>query len=187
MKIKAIETEYKGYKFRSRLEARWAVFFDEMNILWEYEKEGYELENGDKYLPDFWIYFDKTKECFNGIGYFIEIKAQEPTEKEREKLLLLSKIMELPTCCFYNLNYKSFSMASYYMGKCKIYNGIYDPEWIGITGPTDKKDMFQFEYLPFGYNFLSMPDRININKISDSLKKAMSARFEYKTKDDTNG
>lgn len=25
--IKAIETEYKGYRFRSRLEARWAVFF----------------------------------------------------------------------------------------------------------------------------------------------------------------
>ena len=26
--IKAIETYYKGYRFRSRLEARWAVFFD---------------------------------------------------------------------------------------------------------------------------------------------------------------
>lgn len=25
-KIKAIQTEYKGYLFRSRLEARWAVF-----------------------------------------------------------------------------------------------------------------------------------------------------------------
>ena len=25
--IKAIETEYDGHKFRSRLEARWAVFF----------------------------------------------------------------------------------------------------------------------------------------------------------------
>lgn len=29
MTIKAIDTIYKGYKFRSRLEARWAVFFDE--------------------------------------------------------------------------------------------------------------------------------------------------------------
>ena len=26
MEIKAIETEYNGYKFRSRLEARWARF-----------------------------------------------------------------------------------------------------------------------------------------------------------------
>ena len=30
--IKAIETEYNGYKFRSRLEARWAVFFDALGV-----------------------------------------------------------------------------------------------------------------------------------------------------------
>lgn len=45
MTIKAIETSYKGYRFRSRLEARWAVFFDALGIEWEYEKEGYELPN----------------------------------------------------------------------------------------------------------------------------------------------
>ena len=39
--IKAIETIYNGYRFRSRLEARWAVFFDEIGIKYEYEKEGY--------------------------------------------------------------------------------------------------------------------------------------------------
>ena len=30
--IKAIETVYDGHKFRSRLEARWAVFFNNANI-----------------------------------------------------------------------------------------------------------------------------------------------------------
>ncbi len=30
--IKAIETRYKGYRFRSRLEARWAVFFDALSV-----------------------------------------------------------------------------------------------------------------------------------------------------------
>ena len=39
--MKAIETEYKGYKFRSRLEARWAIFFDACGVRWEYEPEGY--------------------------------------------------------------------------------------------------------------------------------------------------
>lgn len=43
MSIQAIETVYKGYHFRSRLEARWAVFFDTLGIEWEYEKEGYDL------------------------------------------------------------------------------------------------------------------------------------------------
>ena len=36
--IKAIETIYNGYRFRSRLEARWAVFFDEMGIKYEWQK-----------------------------------------------------------------------------------------------------------------------------------------------------
>lgn len=53
--IKAIETRYKGYRFRSRLEARWAVFFDALHIPWEYEKEGFDLGSAGRYLPDFWL------------------------------------------------------------------------------------------------------------------------------------
>jgi hypothetical protein len=52
--IKAIETQYKGYRFRSRLEARWAVFFDAAEIDWQYEPEGFQLKDG-WYLPDFWL------------------------------------------------------------------------------------------------------------------------------------
>lgn len=51
--IKAIETKYKGYRFRSRLEARWAVFFDTLGIKWEYESEGFNLGKAGFYLPDF--------------------------------------------------------------------------------------------------------------------------------------
>ena len=54
--MKVIETEYKGYRFRSRLEARWAVFFDACGVRWEYEPEGYELNNGQQYLPDFLLH-----------------------------------------------------------------------------------------------------------------------------------
>ena len=53
--IKPIETKYKGYRFRSRLEARWAVFFDHCGIKYEYEHEGFELSSGEKYLPDFYL------------------------------------------------------------------------------------------------------------------------------------
>lgn len=52
MTIKAIETRYKGYRFRSRLEARWAVFFDGVGIQWEYESEGFDTGSA-RYLPDF--------------------------------------------------------------------------------------------------------------------------------------
>lgn len=51
-RIKAIETRYAGCRFRSRLEARWAVFFNTLSIRWEYEPEGFVVD-GRPYLPDF--------------------------------------------------------------------------------------------------------------------------------------
>ena len=55
MDIKPIETFYNGYHFRSRLEARWAVFFDAIGQKYEYEPQGYTLSDGTKYLPDFYL------------------------------------------------------------------------------------------------------------------------------------
>lgn len=43
MGLKAIKTEYKGYLFKSRLDARWAVFLDALGADWEYEPERYDL------------------------------------------------------------------------------------------------------------------------------------------------
>lgn len=52
--IQAIETVYKGCKFRSRLEARWAVFFETLGLRWNYEPEGFRLSKR-LYLPDFFL------------------------------------------------------------------------------------------------------------------------------------
>lgn len=68
--IKAIQTKYKGYHFRSRLEARWAVFFDALGIEWEYEPEGFELSDGTRYLPDFWLASHNPKSK----GSYVEVK-----------------------------------------------------------------------------------------------------------------
>lgn len=64
--IQAIPTMYRGVQFRSRLEARWAVFFDALGVEWHYEHEGYQLPSG-WYLPDFWL--PKLRG-----GCFVEIK-----------------------------------------------------------------------------------------------------------------
>lgn len=50
----AIPTEYKGYQFRSRLEARWAAFFDAVGWPWDYEP----IDLGG-YIPDFVLKFYK--------------------------------------------------------------------------------------------------------------------------------
>lgn len=63
--IKPIETYYNGYRFRSRLEARWAVFFDALGVRYEYEPEGFELGDREYYLPDFYL---------NDFELYIEIK-----------------------------------------------------------------------------------------------------------------
>jgi hypothetical protein len=79
--IRAIETHYNGYRFRSRLEARWAVFLDTLGVDWEYEKEGYDLGEAGRYLPDFWL---------SKHGYWVEIKGQEPGLDERKKMETLA-------------------------------------------------------------------------------------------------
>jgi hypothetical protein len=58
--IQAIETRYAGCRFRSRLEARWAVVFDQLGIEWEYEPEGFETSAGP-YLPDFRVRIPQIK------------------------------------------------------------------------------------------------------------------------------
>ena len=54
--IPAIETFYRGCRFRSRLEARWAVFFQTLGLSWEYEPEGFTLSTKVPYLPDFLVH-----------------------------------------------------------------------------------------------------------------------------------
>lgn len=51
-RIRPIATRYSGFLFRSRLEARWAVFFDKLGIKWLYEPQGFDVD-GRPYLPDF--------------------------------------------------------------------------------------------------------------------------------------
>ena len=76
--LKAIQTEYKGYLFRSRLEARWAVFFDSCGVKWEYEPEGYDLGDGIHYLPDFLLHGVTVNHGYyrKNCDIYVEVKGQ---------------------------------------------------------------------------------------------------------------
>lgn len=65
--IPAIETRAYGCRFRSRLEARWAVFFTEAGFDWEYEPEGVMTPTGG-YLCDFRVTGP------NGVHVWVEVK-----------------------------------------------------------------------------------------------------------------
>lgn len=81
MLVKPIETRYAGCHFRSRLEARWAVFFDRLGVAWEYEEQGYEVGRTDgrtvRYLPDFYL---------PDLGTHVEVKGRLD-EKDLDKLV----------------------------------------------------------------------------------------------------
>lgn len=52
--VKSIPTTYRDVEYRSRLEAKWAAFFDQLG--WQHT---YEPFDGDGYLPDFLIHGDR--------------------------------------------------------------------------------------------------------------------------------
>lgn len=73
--LRVLPTPYAGYTFRSRTEARWAVFLDHLDIKWDYEREGFEF-NGERYLPDFWL---------PELDTWLEVKGVIPTHAEQRK------------------------------------------------------------------------------------------------------
>jgi hypothetical protein len=80
--MEAIQTFYNNRYFRSRQEARWAVFFDVLGIIWEYEIEGFVLDDGRYYLPNFFLpEFD----------VFMEVKPRYILESELDKVIKFSE------------------------------------------------------------------------------------------------
>jgi len=160
--IKAIETKHKGYRFRSRLEARWAVFFDALELEWEYEKEGYETTNG-KYLPDFYF---PTLDCF------AEVKPKEFTVTEYKKCLELPRPCIMldkphPTACLYYVANASEEMGARYKQETNYGEG-----WgLVVLNMSQRKKRLWF---CFGEGF----DEYYIYE-AEAEEAAKSARFEY--------
>jgi hypothetical protein len=87
--MRPIETEYGGRLYRSRLEARWAVFWDAMWIRFDYEPDGYSLPSG-WYLTDFLLLTVPSFTGRFGRGFWVEIKPEgQPT---RRTLRLMSEL-----------------------------------------------------------------------------------------------
>lgn len=91
--MRPIQTQYKGYFFRSRLEARWAIFFDALGIKWEYELEGFHLSNGEMYLPDFFL----PKFC-GPQGMYVEVKPEPGIDPKARQLVMDSGVPLLMAC-----------------------------------------------------------------------------------------
>lgn len=74
--MKAIKTRYNGAEFRSRLEARWAAFFDLCGWRWTFEP--FDL---DGWIPDFALHTDK-----DDIACLVEVKPLTPSDLKSDSL-----------------------------------------------------------------------------------------------------
>lgn len=170
MSIKAIDTKYNGFNFRSRLEARWAIFFDVIGLKYEYEVEGFEM-NGIRYLPDFYI---------PSLDRWFEIKAKSLSEYEMKKC---------EEFCFNkdNKNIKSsILIGSPEVIKIDSFVGIIEyvwewpqnkyPENFRFLAPTElsKKEY----YSRFMRGLWVIPDTTEENLVR-AMSIAKEARFEF--------
>ena len=97
--MKGIPTTYSNYRFRSRLEAKWACFFDLIGWKWEYEPVDF-----SGWIPDFAIYGEKI--------IYVEVKpvVKFPEEVSRKieqsgcdtEILILGQTIPVPHHEYYS-------------------------------------------------------------------------------------
>lgn len=206
MTIKAIETTYKGYRFRSRLEARWAVFFDALGVRWEYEPEGYDLGEAGWYLPD----FRTISQC--GLITWWEIKPSHVTSDEKVEAFRAAidaqfekseagNIEYLQSVNFANGDPAEVLSRQGFCPRCLAFNGLaylpsvrrsyFHPEQSGYCGtcdmttPTGGGHSTQYDalipYTPHkGYLHFEENDWRNLERmIFVAVNAARAARFEH--------
>ena len=78
------QTKNKTHAFQSDLEAQWAIFFDTMGIVYEYEKASYDFD-GSVFLPDFWL---------PQVGMWAEVRPSRFSNEEERKCQLLANATE---------------------------------------------------------------------------------------------
>ena len=158
--IKAIETVYNGYRFRSRLEARWAVFFDALGIEYQYESEGFDV-SGTWYLPDFFLPSQPSRDVYVPSMY-VEIK---PASLPRKQTKLFGRFgsIECPLALICGQPYGVFGAfewfddsdfeytievfegdVSFHWGKSWFLEGrrtniiTFEGEWGGVCGDEER-------------------------------------------------
>ena len=172
-KIKAIETYYNGYRFRSRVEARWAIFFDKVGIEYQYESEGFDMDE-IRYLPDFYI---------PSLNRWFEIKGKPLSVEEIKKCEEFCLRMDNE-----NIKYSILigvpELIRFEEGNFSIL-GIkeYVWQWPSELYPGDMRMLTQGlvekeYYSRFLQGIWKVPD-VSDDTVIEAAKKAREARFEF--------
>lgn len=196
-RISAIETSYNGCHFRSRLEARWAVFLDSFGEKWIYEHQGYRLQSGN-YLPDFFL---PRLECW------LEIKGEKPSAQEINLCTELSVETDKAVVLAWGLPFAPFRKKRRHIDGVveteRLWTYCYDSKdssagegwWCECFWAIDRKyqfcicsnDDFDRAFTAPGANYGNFSGMKQISEIfgpigEDHVSLAKSARFEFDSK-----
>lgn len=172
--IKSIDTFYNGNYFRSRLEARWAVFFDLAGIYYEYEPEGYELQNREKYLPDFYL---PKYECY------VEVK---PEHNDHTCSNIENTAVRAVQCCIESGKGMLFLLGSPTRCVMKMYKPSFSSgipveilndwvkKWLSV-----KKSNFSFLPEAIEEDLAEVADKKRFERRTDAEKVGQMAKFDY--------
>ena len=180
--IKAKKTVYGGVTFRSREEARWAVFFDSLGIVYEYEPFWDEVGPDYltvNYLPDFYL---KKQDIF------IEVKPAHPTDIEKRKAAYWCKDVQEIVILF-NLNPPTEKNDNgwlfYYPNISKI-PIIMKNYWWGECSKCGHIDIAEFAYVtscgcfsPDYYNDLYEKEEVDEKNYSKSFSRSKRLLSAY--------
>lgn len=175
--IKAIDTIYRSHRFRSRLEARYAVFLDWLHADWVYEQEGYVVD-GKPYLPDFWLPDRQVH---------IEIKGTDPTPEEKDKARGLQMETNRAVALFHGL--PGSNEGTVYCWNSlgtpeEVAMRVYGLEFFGLCFYCKLWDdghcRFYSDPLQDEWNSIQVTDRVRPDQcFHDAVSAAKMARFEY--------
>lgn len=202
-KIKPIETEYNGYRFRSRLEARWAVFFDAIHMEYVYEPEGFELSKGERYLPDFYLpsidYYVEVK-GFNEHIVDDIIKVEQFVREKHTAVIILSNVpYKKGADGLYWFRCYSYTAKNRRRNHVDAYVAFFDEFGLEDDAPMARTVKYYAEYCPNDeegnkhmFDVIQAIDGVTLDDdnppykiacdlwfVEDAMLKARQARFEY--------
>jgi hypothetical protein len=137
---------YNGHLFRNELVARWAVFLDQLNTRWEYQKEEFILPYGGPCRPDFWLPLQQS---------WLEICSNLPEEDDLVRAADLSfSTRKWVYVVWGNMGEHSiygFNLPFYEQGYDKryVFTLAGEPEELIFAGPLRREDAYQF----IGYSY----------------------------------
>jgi hypothetical protein len=186
--MKAINTYYNGNYFRSRLEARWAVFFDLIGVKYTYEATGFKNEKGEYYLPDFHLH-----NVFLRRGD-IDIKEYGINVKAADGIYLEIKPLSFTECTIKQAEWFTKPLVLFKDNPIKgIWIGQYDNDNYQLTPYWDDYMAFwkchncgqvKVEFLEGNYDYCPVCKSEGCDyTIEDAALKATMTRFEHLSHD----